>query len=104
MSDLEIDNNEEKEYDDMPYTSLDRTLCEVLEEMRELHTTRNYSSMLGLIEEAQSMGNRMEAAIATKKSIIELATFRSKIKKEIQNLINKRTELIAINKALIIKK
>lgn len=42
---------------------LNRTLCNVLEEMRKLHETRNYCSLLGLIEEAQSMANRMESKL-----------------------------------------
>lgn len=40
-----------------------RTICNVLEEMRQCHETRNFSYLLGLIEEAQSMANRMEAAL-----------------------------------------
>jgi hypothetical protein len=40
-----------------------RTLCEVFQEMRACYKTRNFASLLGLIEEAQAMGNRMEAAL-----------------------------------------
>jgi len=40
-----------------------RTLCNVLEDMRKAHKTRNFSYLLGLIEEAQMMGNRMEAGL-----------------------------------------
>ena len=40
-----------------------RTLCDVFEEMRKCHETYNFAPMLGLIEEAQSMANRMEAAL-----------------------------------------
>ena len=40
-----------------------RTLCEVLTEMRACYKTRNFASLAGLVEEAQSMGNRMEARI-----------------------------------------
>lgn len=43
-----------------------RTLCSVLHEMRECCKTSNYSYLPGLIEEAQSMGNRMEAALYDK--------------------------------------
>lgn len=42
-----------------------RTICQVLEEMRKLNETRNYSSLLSLIEEAQFMANRMEAKLYT---------------------------------------
>jgi hypothetical protein len=41
-------------------------MCDVLEEMRQCHKTRNFSSLLGLIEEMQSMGNRMEASLNDK--------------------------------------
>lgn len=48
-----------------------RTMCEVLEEMRMCYTVRNFASMLGLIEEVQSMGNRMESALDEYKSKLE---------------------------------
>jgi hypothetical protein len=38
-------------------------MCDVLEEMRECTKTLNFSYLLGLIEEAQSLGNRMEAKL-----------------------------------------
>ena len=38
-----------------------RLLCAVLEEMRDCVKTLNFSYLLGLIEEAQSLANRMEA-------------------------------------------
>ena len=38
-----------------------RLLCDVLDEMRDCAKTLNFSYLLGLIEEAQSLGNRMEA-------------------------------------------
>jgi DNA repair ATPase RecN len=40
-----------------------RTLCSVLEEMRKAYKTYNFSYLPGLIEEAQHLGNRMEAAL-----------------------------------------
>ena len=42
---------------------LQRDLCTVLSELRTAYETRNFSYMLGLIEEAQSMANRMEAGL-----------------------------------------
>lgn len=42
---------------------LNRTLCDVLEEMRTCVKTLNFAPMLSLIEEAQGMGNRMESAL-----------------------------------------
>ncbi len=49
-----------------------RFLCSVLGEMRNLHKTRNYSPLLGLIEEAQTLANRMEAAIDQKRDYYTL--------------------------------
>ena len=43
-----------------------RYLCYVLEEMRTCWKSRNFSLLKSLIEEAQVMGNRMEAAIGEK--------------------------------------
>jgi len=44
-----------------------RYLCDVLDEMRKCYETRNFSYLLGLIEEAQTMGERMEAALGDRK-------------------------------------
>ena len=44
-----------------------RFLCDVLEEMRACYKTRNFSYLLGLIEEAQTLGERMESALGDKK-------------------------------------
>ena len=38
-----------------------RLLCAVLDEMRDCVKTLNFSYLSGLIEEAQSLGSRMEA-------------------------------------------
>lgn len=43
----------------MPY----RAICDVLYEMRACHKTRNYGYLKGLIEEVQTMANRMESAL-----------------------------------------
>ena len=40
-----------------------RTLCDVLEEMRKSLETNNFSYLGGLIEEVQTIGNRMEAGL-----------------------------------------
>ena len=48
---------------------VNRSLCDVLEEMRKCYETRNFASLLGLIEEAQTMANRMEAALGDKRDI-----------------------------------
>jgi len=44
-------------------TGWNRTLCDVLQEMRICYKTRNFAPLMGLIEEAQTYGNRMEAKL-----------------------------------------
>ena len=44
-----------------------RFLCDVLDEMRTCFKTRNFSYIMGLIEEAQTLGERMEAGLGDKK-------------------------------------
>ena len=51
---------------------LNRSLCDVFEDMRKCHKTRNYAGLLGLIEEAQTMGNKMEAALEDVKDLEEM--------------------------------
>jgi len=72
---------------------LSRTLCSVLEEMRECYKTRNFSYLNGLIEEAQSMGNRMEAGLEDKKDLEKLREDISKLKMEINKLEQKKMSL-----------
>ena len=40
-----------------------RTVCDVLSEMRTCYKTRNFSYLQSLIEELQTMANRMEAKL-----------------------------------------
>jgi len=68
-----------------------RTLCDVLEEMRKCHQTYNFGYLPSLIEEAQHMGNRMEAALGTKGDIEYRTRKLNDLKKEIKQL---RTELV----------
>ena len=70
-----------------------RTMCGVLDEMRSAHETRNFSYLLGLIEEAQSMANRMEAGLYDKhdferltKQIKKLRIQRTALRDEIDTL------------------
>lgn len=58
-----------------------RYICDVLEEMRKCHETRNFSYLLGLIEEAQTMANRMESSLGCKR---EYNHWHDKLKKEQQ--------------------
>lgn len=72
----------------MSYRSfwLQRTLCDVLDEIRKCHETRNYSYLPGLIEEAQSMGNRMEAALGEIDDLEEMNTEWHRLRKELDML------------------
>lgn len=70
-----------------------RTLCDVLEEMRKCYETRNFSGILGLVEEAQSMGNKMEAALYDKNDIESYREERSQLRKEVDKLRKEKKEL-----------
>ena len=70
-----------------------RTLCDVLEEMRQCNKTRNYAPLPGLIEEVQSMANRMEAALYEQK---DYESWQKKVKeerRELKRLIRKTNKL-----------
>lgn len=85
---------------DMPELShvfLQRTMCDVLEEMRVCVKTLNFGGLLGMVEEAQTMGNRMEAGLGMNrdvksltKDIHNLKEAREKLKEEVQALIDQR--------------
>ena len=63
-----------------------RTICDVFAEMREADKTKNYSYLLGLIEEAQSMANRMEAGLGDKKDLEHMSDEKKRLKKELKKL------------------
>ena len=76
-----------------------RTICSVLEAMRDCDKTKNYSYLLGLVEEAQNLANRMESAIwdlhdmdRLHKQIKELRAEKKALKLEIEDLENARKE------------
>ena len=69
-----------------------RTVCDVLHEIRKCDETKNYSYLLGLVEEIQTMVNRMEAKLSTikdyeelKKNYKELEIRKDKLKEEIKS-------------------
>lgn len=77
-----------------------RTLCTVLDELRDCYKTRNFSYMMGLIEEVQSLGNRMEASIDYKNDIEryhreakEAYDKREELQKEVEKLEKKKKKL-----------
>jgi len=71
---------------------ISRTVCDVLHEIRKCDETKNYSYLLGLVEEIQTMANRMEAKLSTikdyeelKKNYKELEIRKDKLKEEIKS-------------------
>ena len=72
---------------------LNRTLCDVLEEMRTCFKTYNFAPMLALIEEAQMMGNKMEAGLGDKRDIENMSRKREELLAEICGLKEQRGAL-----------
>lgn len=70
----------------MRFAYLNRTLCDVLDEMRKADETKNYSYLTGLIEEAQSMGNRMEDKLETIRD-------HERLKKKLKDKLKKLNEI-----------
>ncbi len=81
------------EFENFHGFGLDRYVCDVLEEMRKCHETHNYAPLLGLIEETQSMVNRMEAALSAKDSIQRWEEEKQEKKKYYKELKAKVKEL-----------
>lgn len=77
----------------MRYYGVNRYVCDVLSEMRKCHETRNYSILLSLIEEVQTMVNRMEAGLGDAKDLKSLSEERSKLKAEVNKLQQKVDKL-----------
>ncbi len=67
---------------------VNRYLCSVLDEMRECTKTLNFSYLLGLIEEAQTLGSRMETKLFEIKDFERLHEDIAKLKKQ-----KKKTQL-----------
>ena len=63
-----------------------RYLCDVLSEMRKCVDTSNFSYLLGLIEEAQSLASRMESRLYDMKDHDRLLDDIRDLKKEKKNL------------------
>ncbi len=95
---FEMMNKKENISDDIertniPYVGLNRTMCGVLDEMRSCHKTHNYAPILGLIEEIQSMGNRMESSMQDVKDFKLLYKARRNLKREVLLLEKYRNKL-----------
>jgi len=79
-----------------------RTICDVIEELRKCYETRNFSSALGLAEEIQSMGNRMEAALSDKADVESWTKKRKEMSKEMKKL-NEEIEILEEKKTKLEK-
>jgi len=69
-----------------------RTICNVLEDMRQADRTSNYSYLRGLIEEAQTLANRMEAALWDQKDFDSAEKRHKELKAEIKKLKEEKIE------------
>ena len=70
-----------------------RLLCAVLDEMRDCVKTTNFSYLSGLIEEAQSLANRMESNLYDIKDFNRLHKDIKVLKKKKKKLEEKVEEL-----------
>ena len=66
--------------------STNRYMCTVLDEMRMCVKTLNFAYLLSLIEEIQSMGNRMESKLEDIGDFEVWSEQRDKLKKELKVL------------------
>ena len=79
----------------MPYPN--RYICSVLSEMRSCYKTRNFAHLPGLIEEAQTMANRMEAHLDQAKEYFKLRDDCRKLSEEIKKLKKEKESLTEEN-------
>ena len=70
-----------------------RFYCTVIDEMRACYKTRNFSPILGLLEELQSIGNRMEAKCGDISEYNSYLDKAKELKREIKELKRKRDKL-----------
>mgnify|MGYP001350572470 CR=1 FL=1 len=73
--------------------NVNRYICDVLSEMRACTKTMNFSYLLGLIEEAQTLALRMEAKLYEIKDYERLHEEIRALKKKKKALENKVVEL-----------
>ena len=80
-----------------------RHICDVLQEMRKAYESRTYVLIPGLIEEAQSMVNRMEAALYDKSDMRYTLKTMKKLKKE-KKALQDEIELLEDKKEFLCQK
>ena len=69
-----------------------RSMCDIIEDMRTMYKTRNFSYMMGLLEELQYRANRMENAFDIKNDVEHYEKLRIDYKKEIAELKKEKLE------------
>ncbi len=79
-----------------------RYICSVLEEMRTCVKTLNFAILLSLIEECQTLANRMESALEDNGGAEDIANRLRELKKERKEL-QKEIKLLKVEKDLIIE-
>lgn len=78
----------------MYYSSYpNRTRCDVLEDMRKCYNTYNFAGIFWLIEELQSIGNKMESGLQDKGNVVDWGDRRRELKVEIKELERKKKDL-----------
>jgi len=70
-----------------------RHICQALEEMRACYETRNFAALLGLIEEVQSMANRMESGLEDNRDLKKLTEDRQRLSEQVDKLRAERDKL-----------
>lgn len=75
-----------------------RLVCTVLDEMRKCNETRNYSYLLGLIEEVQTLVNRMESALYDQSDLEYARKKLKELEKDIELLEKKKAFLTDLAK------
>lgn len=75
------------------FYGLNRSICDVFDGMRKCNETRNFSPMMGLIEEAQIFADRMEASLGDTHDITCAHDKIVKLKKEIKVLEGNKDRL-----------
>lgn len=61
-----------------------RYACMLLDQLRSMHKTHNYSSMLPVVEELQVMYSNMEDALSIQKDFVRLDKDRKRLNKLIK--------------------
>lgn len=77
-------------FSDDLYLYPNRTICSILEDMRAMRKTHNYSQLEACIEELQYAANRMESALSDMKDIRSIKDKLEKMKAEYRKEIAKQ--------------